>query len=77
MRRVTIQAIHIGSKGSGTKKHADLSREPRDFNISDLTAVGQNTSSDQINGEAQQIRSRQKNPNDVLGKSLLGCDDPA
>ena len=47
--RVTIMAIHIGSKGNGARKHADLGRHPKEFDLSNLTAVGQNTSSDAVN----------------------------
>ena len=75
--RVTIMAIHIGSKGNGARKHADLGRHPKEFDLSNLTAVGQNTSSDAVNGEAQLLRNRMKDPEDVLGKCFIGCEDPA
>ena len=75
--RVTIQSIHIGSKGNGAKKHADLRRASKEFIISELTAVGQNTSSDQTYGEAQQLRSRLQDPDDEHGKCFIGCEDAA
>lgn len=64
-------AIHIGSKGNGARKHADLGRHPKEFDLSNLTAVGQNTSSDAVNGEAQLLRNRMKDPRTFSENALL------
>ena len=44
--RIAIQTIHIGKKGSGSKLHADHSRQPEEFELKSLIFVAENVSSD-------------------------------
>jgi hypothetical protein len=75
-KRISLQTIHLGVKGSGRTKHSDASRTPKEFDLKSLVAVAQCTGSDQVNGEAAQLRKRLENPLD-LGAHLRGVEDPA
>ena len=74
--RIAIQTIHIGKKGSGSKLHADHSRQPEEFELKSLTFVADEVSSDLENGEAQHVRCRMKEASD-LGACYQGCEDPS
>ena len=53
-----LQSEYLGNshwdKNERKKKHSDLSRPLREMNLNELTAVGECTGSDAVNGEAAQ-----------------------
>jgi hypothetical protein len=78
LARFVLMGLHIMEKTSrGKSICADLGLNCVEIPTCSITAIGENVSSDPVNGEAQLLRKRFATLSDPLSAPFHGIDDPA
>lgn len=76
--RLVLMGLHIMEKTSkGKSVCADLGSNCVEIPTCSITAIGENVSSDPVNGEAQLLRKRFATFSDPLSAPFHGIDDAA